>query len=73
MTKQAENAVSKDATPGDPDDNVIVTTYKATDPESSDETELRICSECTWSVSGPDSALFDIMKSGDRWQPPLPN
>ena len=62
-TKQEEDAVSTDATPIDPNDDVIVTTYIATDPES-DETD-DICSECTWSVSGPDSALFDnIMKSG---------
>ena len=57
MTKQAERAVSTDDT-----DNVIVTTYKATDPES--DVMGFICSECTWSASGPDSALFDIMESG---------
>ena len=61
MSKQAENSVSTDATPGDQSDNVIVTTYKATDPESPEGATT--CSECTWSISGPDSALFDIMKS----------
>ena len=59
MTEQAENLKS---TPTPDAAEVIVTTYMATDPESA-ETDL-ICSECTWSVSGPDSALFDRMKSG---------
>ena len=60
-TKQAENGVST-LTPDEDDDAAIVTTYKATDPES-DETG-DICSGCIWSVSGPDSSLFKIDKSG---------
>ena len=59
-TKQPENMDSTDATPDVDNDDVIVTTYKATDPESTN------CSACTWSVSGPDSGLFNIVKTGEN-------
>ena len=67
-TKQRENSFSTDATPGDDSDTLIVTTYKATDPES--DNSGRACNEaeerategsiCTWSLEGDDAPLFEI-------------
>ena len=58
-TKQKENAT---ATVTVADGTQPVTTYRATDPES--DLDGDICSDCIWSVSGPDAAVFSIVESG---------
>ena len=58
--KQSENLTETDATPDSANDDVIVTTYTATDVEITEGDKACVVGSCTWSVSGADAGLFKV-------------
>ena len=58
--KQSENLTETDATPDNASDDVIVTTYTATDVEITEGDNACVVGSCTWSVSGADAGLFKV-------------